>query len=487
MGGVVEGLVLSYHVAIVEKDRFPSRYKSISQMRPTLSGLQHLSANKGWISMVTQLNTLEGPESESQNIRQSFAEILGDKYHYANAINSSLLWTVGYTPYIPPVLKGRSFPSVESFFLDEWEPLTLQQTPQVLSTSVSIKEDNLNQSSAGLVSQVLSTSVAIMENDLIQSAAGLVSQVLSTSVSIVENDLIQSAAGLVSQVLSTSVSIAENDLIQSAAGLVSQVLSTSVSIVENDLIQSSAGLVSQVLSTSVSIVENDLIQSAAGLVSQVLSTSVSIVENDLIQSAAGLESQVLSTSVSIVENDLIQSAAGLVSQVLSTSVSIVENDLIQSAAGLVSQVLSTSVSIVENDRFQSATNLVSQVEDSTLRASNQPEVHVADVSTKGSRLTITVSMGSTKSSHVALREVDASATSLEQSAEKMSTSTTDVNDISSTAAAKKKKRWGLFSSLWRALRGKNKKPAKVASKKEDEINKDESRLTCHHNTIQGDH
>ncbi|XP_045075119.1 uncharacterized protein LOC121532520 [Coregonus clupeaformis] len=294
------------------------------------------AVNSGWISMVTQLNTLEGPESESQNIRQSFAEILGDKYHYANAINSSLLWTVGYTPYIPPVLKGRSFPSVESFFLDEWEPLTLQQTPQVLSTSVSIKEDNLNQSSAGLVSQVLSTSVAIMENDLIQSAAGLVSQVLSTSVSIVENDLIH-------------------------------------------------------------------------------------------------------------------------------------------------------VSIVENDRFQSATNLVSQDEDSTLRASNQPEVHVADVSTKGSRLTITISMGSTKSSHVALREVDASATSLEQSAEKMSTSTTDVNDISSTAAAKKKKRCGLFSSLWRALRGKNKKPAKVASKKEDEINKDESRLTCHHNTIQGDH
>ncbi|CAB1344607.1 unnamed protein product, partial [Coregonus sp. 'balchen'] len=81
--------------------------------------------------------------------------------------------------------------------------------------------------------------------------------------------------------------------------------------------------------------------------------------------------------------------------------------LIQSAAGLVCQVLSTSVSIVENDRFQSATNLVSQDEDSTLRASNQPEVHVAD--------------------------------------------------------------------------------AKVASKKEDEINKDESRLTCHHNTIQGDH
>ncbi|XP_045074927.1 uncharacterized protein LOC121560190 [Coregonus clupeaformis] len=267
------------------------------------------AVNSGWISMVTQLNTLEGPESESQNIRQSFAEILGDKYHYTNAINSSLLWTVGYTPYIPPVLKGRSFPSVESFFLDEWEPLTLQQTPRFC----------------------------------------------------------------------------------------------------------------------------------------------------------------------------------LVSQVLSTSVSIVENDLIQSAAGLVSQVLSTSVSIVENDRFQSATNLVSQDEDSTLRASNQPEVHVADVSTKGSRLTITISMGSTKSSHVALREVDASATSLEQSAEKMSTSTTDVNDISSTAAAKKKKRCGLFSSLWRALRGKNKKPAKVASKKEDEINKDESRLTCHHNTIQGDH
>ncbi|KAK6300576.1 hypothetical protein J4Q44_G00286740 [Coregonus suidteri] len=308
--------------------------------------------NSGWISMVTQLNALDGPESESQNIRQSFAEVLGDKYHYTNAIDSSLLWTVGYTPYIPPALKGRSFPSVESFFLDEWEPLTLLQTLQVMSTSVSI-----------------------MENDLIQSAAGLVSQVLSTSVAVVENDLIQSAAGLVSQVLSTSVAV--------------------------------------------------------------------------------------------VENDLIQSATGLVSQVLSTSVSIVENDLIQSAAGLVSPVLSTSVSIVENDLLQTATNLVSQDDDSTLRASNQPEVHVADVSTKGSRLTITIYLGSTKSSHVALREVDASATSLEQSAEKMSTSTTDVNDISSTAAAKKKKRCGLFSSLWRALRGKNKKPAKVASKKED--------------------
>ncbi|XP_045061669.1 uncharacterized protein LOC121532529 [Coregonus clupeaformis] len=310
--------------------------------------------------MVTQLNALDGPESESQNIRQSFAEVLGDKYHYTNAIDSSLLWTVGYTPYIPPALKGRSFPSVESFFLDEWEPLTLLQT-----------------------------------------------------------------------------------------------------------LQSAAGLVSQVLSTSVAIVENDLIQSAAGLVSQVLSTSVAVVENDLIHSATVLVSQVLSTSVAVVENDLIQSATGLVSQVLSTSVSIVENDLIQSAAGLVSPVLSTSVSIVENDLLQTATNLVSQDDDSTLRASNQPEVHVADVSTKGSRLTITIYLGSTKSSHVALREVDASATSLEQSAEKMSTSTTDINDISSTAAAKKKKRCGLFSSLWRALRGKNKKPAKVASKKED--------------------
>ncbi|XP_029596111.1 topoisomerase I damage affected protein 7-like isoform X2 [Salmo trutta] len=463
--------------------------------------------NSGWNSMVTQLNTLEGPESARQNIRQSFAEELGDKYHYANAIDSSLLWTVGYTPYIPPALKGRSFPSVESFFLDEWEPLTLLQTPQVLSTSVSIEEDNLIQSDTGVVSQVLSTSVAIVENDLIQSDTGLVSQVLSTSVSIVESDLIQSAAGLGSQVLSTSVSIMENDLIQSAAGLVSQVLSTSVSIVENDLIQSAAGVVSQVLSTSVAIVENDLIQSAAGLVSQVLSTSVSIVENDLIQSAAGLVSQVLSTSVAIVESDLIQSAAVLVSQVLSTSVAIVENDLIQSAAGLVSQVLSTSVSIeednliqsaaglvsqvlstsvaiVENDLIQSATNLMSQHNDSTLRDSNQPEIHVGDISTKRSRLTITISMFSTKSCLVALHEVDASATSLEQSAEKMSTSTTDVNNI--LTAASKKNRCGLFSSLWRALRGKNKKPVKVASKKEDEINKDVSSLT-HHNTTQGDH
>ncbi|CAB1344583.1 unnamed protein product, partial [Coregonus sp. 'balchen'] len=125
-------------------------------------------------------------------------------------------------------LKGRSFPSVESFFLDEWEPLTLQQTPQVLSTSVSIVKNDLIQSAAGLVSQVLFTSVSIVENDLIQSAAGLVSQVLSTSVSIVENDLIQSAAGLVSLVLSTSVAIMENYLIQSAAGCVYQVLSTSV-------------------------------------------------------------------------------------------------------------------------------------------------------------------------------------------------------------------------------------------------------------------
>ncbi|XP_020340411.1 uncharacterized protein LOC109892321 [Oncorhynchus kisutch] len=184
-----------------------------------------------WITMVTQLNTLEGPESESQNIHQSVAEVLGDKYHYANAIDSSLLWTVGYAPYIPPALKGRSFPSVESFFLDEWEPLTLLQTPQVLSTSVSIEEDNLIQSAAGIVSQVLSTNVAIVENDLIQFAAGVMSQVLSTSVAIVENDLIQSAAGLVSQVLSTNIAIVENDLFQSATGLVSQVLSTNVAIV----------------------------------------------------------------------------------------------------------------------------------------------------------------------------------------------------------------------------------------------------------------
>ncbi|KAM9490406.1 uncharacterized protein ACWYII_003111 [Salvelinus alpinus] len=369
--------------------------------------------------MVTQLNTLDldGPESESQNVHQSFPELLGDKYHYANAIDSSLLWTVGYTPYIPPALKGRSFPSVESFFLDEWEPLTLMQTPQVMSTSVSIKEDNLIQSAAGLVSLVLSTSVAILENDLIQSAAGLVSLVLSTNVAIVENDLVQSAAGLVSQVLSTSVSIEEDNLLQSAAGLVSQDLSTNVAITENDLIQSAAGLVSQVLSTSISIVENDLIQFAAGLVSHELSTKVVIVEKDLIQSA---------------------------------------------------------------------TNLMSQDGDSTPRASNQPEVLVADVSTKRSSLTITISMVSTNSCLVALHEVDASATSLEQSAEKMSTSTTDVNDIS-TAAAKTKKRCGLFPSLWRALRGKNKKPAKVASKKEDEINKDASSLTCHHNTTQGDH
>ncbi|XP_014029501.1 uncharacterized protein isoform X2 [Salmo salar] len=394
--------------------------------------------NSGWMSMVTQLNALGGPESESQKFRQSFAEELGDKYHYANAIDSSLLWNVGYTPYIPQALKGRSFPSVESFFLDEWEPLTLLQTPQVLSTSVSIEEDNLIQSDTGLVSQVLSTSVAIVENDLIQSAAGLVSQVLSTSVSIEEDNLIQSAAVLVSQVLSTSVSIEEDHLIQYDGSLVSQVLSTSVAIVENDLIQSTAVLVSQVLSTSVAIVENDLIQSAAVLVSQVLSTSVAIVENDLIQSAAVLVSQVLSTSVAIVENDLIQSA----------------------------------------------TNLMSQHNDSTLRDSNQPEIHVAEVSTKRSRLVITISMFSTKSCLVALHEVDASATSLEQSAEKMSTSTTDVNNISTAAA--KKKRCGLFSSLWRALRGKNKKPVKVASKKEDEINKDVSSLT-HHNTTQGDH
>ncbi|XP_014029492.1 uncharacterized protein isoform X1 [Salmo salar] len=417
--------------------------------------------NSGWMSMVTQLNALGGPESESQKFRQSFAEELGDKYHYANAIDSSLLWNVGYTPYIPQALKGRSFPSVESFFLDEWEPLTLLQTPQVLSTSVSIEEDNLIQSDTGLVSQVLSTSVAIVENDLIQSAAGLVSQVLSTSVSIEEDNLIQSAAVLVSQVLSTSVSIEEDHLIQYDGSLVSQVLSTSVSIEEDHLIQYDGSLVSQVLSTSVAIVENDLIQSTAVLVSQVLSTSVAIVENDLIQSAAVLVSQVLSTSVAIVENDLIQSAAVLVSQVLSTSVAIVENDLIQSA-----------------------TNLMSQHNDSTLRDSNQPEIHVAEVSTKRSRLVITISMFSTKSCLVALHEVDASATSLEQSAEKMSTSTTDVNNISTAAA--KKKRCGLFSSLWRALRGKNKKPVKVASKKEDEINKDVSSLT-HHNTTQGDH
>ncbi|XP_045563185.1 topoisomerase I damage affected protein 7-like isoform X1 [Salmo salar] len=457
--------------------------------------------NSGWMSMVTQLNALGGPESESQKFRQSFAEELGDKYHYANAIDSSLLWTVGYTPYIPPALKGRSFPSVESFFLDEWEPLTLLQTPQVLSTSVSIEEDNLIQSTAGLVSQDLSTSVAIVENDLIQSAAGLVSQVLSTSVSIEEDNLIQSAAGLVSQVLSTSVAIVENDLIQSAAGLVSQVLSTSVAIVENDLIQSAAGLVSQVLSTSVAIVESDLIQSAAGLVSQVLSTSVAIVENDLIQSAAGLVSQVLSTSVTIVENDRIQSAAGLVSQVLSTSVSIVENDRIQSAAGLVSQVLSTSVSIVENDLIQSAAGVVSQVlstsvaivesdliqsaaglvsqelsssdarvkdrDDSTLRDSNQPEVHVADVSTKRSRLVITISMFSTESCNASVHEVDAIATSLEHSAEKMSTSTADGHIVSSTAVANQKKtRGGFVSALRRLFTRKNRKPAKVASKKE---------------------
>ncbi|XP_031654983.1 topoisomerase I damage affected protein 7-like [Oncorhynchus kisutch] len=352
--------------------------------------------------MVTQLNALGGPESESQNIVQSFAEVLGDKYHYENTINSSLLWTVGYTPYIPPALKGRSFPSVESFFLDEWDPLTLLQTPQVLSTSVSIEEDNL-----------------------IQSAAGLVSQVLSTSVAIVENYLIQSAAGLVSQVLSTSVSIEEDNLIQSAAGLVFLVLSTSVSIVENDLIQSAAGLVSQVLSTSVFIVENDLIQSAAGLVSQVLSTSVSIVENDLIQSAAGLVSQVLSTSVAIMENDLIQSAAGLVSQVLSSSDARVK------------------------DR-----------DDSTLRDSNQLEVHVADVSTKRSRLVITISMFSSESGNASVHEVDAIATSLEHSAEKMSTSTANGHIVSSTAVANQKKtRGGFISSLRRLFTRKNRMPA----------------------------
>ncbi|XP_031655546.1 uncharacterized protein LOC116355495 [Oncorhynchus kisutch] len=315
------------------------------------------------MSTVTQLNALGGPEAESQNIVQSFAEVLGDKYHYENTINSSLLWTVGYTPYIPPALKGRSFPSVESFFLDEWDPLTLLQTPQVLSTSVSIEEDNL--------------------------------------------------------------------------------------------IQSAAGLVFLVLSTSVSIVENDLIQSAAGLVSQVLSTSVSIVENDLIQSAAGLVSQVLSTSVSIVENDLIQSAAGLVSQVLSTSVSIVENDLIQSAAGLVSQVLSSSDARVK-DR-----------DDSTLRDSNQPEVHVADVSTKRSRLVITISMFSSESGNASVHEVDAIATSLEHSAEKMSTSTANGHIVSSTAVANQKKtRGGFISSLRRLFTRKNRMPAKVASKKE---------------------
>ncbi|XP_029545268.1 topoisomerase I damage affected protein 7-like isoform X2 [Salmo trutta] len=388
--------------------------------------------NSGWISTVTNLNTRGGPESKSQNIRLSFAEELGDKYHYANAIDSSLLWTVGYTPYIPPALKGRSFPSVKSFFQDEWEPLTLLQTPQVLSTSVSIEEDNLIQSAAGLVSQVLSTSVTIMENDLIQSSAGLVSQVLSTSVAIMENDLIQSAAGLVSQGLSTSISIVENDLIQSAAGLVSQVLSTSVTIVENDLIQSAAGLVSQVLSTSVAIVENDLIQSAAGLVSQVLSTSVAIVENDLIQSSAGLVSQVLSTSVTIMENDLIQSAAGLMSQELSSSDARVK------------------------DR-----------DDSTLRDSNQPEVQVADVSTKRSRLVITISMFSTESCNASVHEVDAIATSLEHSAEKMSTSTTDGHIVSSTAIANQKKtRGGFVSALQRLFTRKNRKPAKVASKKE---------------------
>eukprot|EP00063_Salmo_salar_P058372 XP_014033207.1 PREDICTED: uncharacterized protein LOC106588582 [Salmo salar] len=342
--------------------------------------------NSGWMSMVTQLNALGGPESESQKFRQSFAEELGDKYHYANAIDSSLLWTVGYTPYIPAALKGRSFPSVESFFLDEWEPLTLLQTPQVLSTSVSIEEDNLIQSDTGLVSQVLSTSVSIEEDNLIQSDTVLVSQVLSTSVAIVENDLIQSAAGLVSQVLSTSVSIVENDLIQSAAGLVSQVMSTSVAIVESDLIQSAAGLVSQVLSTSVSIMENDLIQSAAGLVSQELSSSDARVK----------------------------------------------------------------------DR-----------DDSTLRDSNQPEVHVADVSTKRSRLVITISMFSTESCNASVHEVDAIATSLEHSAEKMSTSTADGHIVSSTAVANQKKtRGGFVSALRRLFTRKNRKPAKVASKKE---------------------
>ncbi|XP_035602286.2 uncharacterized protein LOC118364695 [Oncorhynchus keta] len=348
--------------------------------------------NSGWMSTVTQLNTLGGPESESQNIVQSFAEVLGDKYHYENAIDSSLHWTVGYTPYIPPALKGRSFPSAESFFLDEWEPLTLLQTPQVLSTSVSIEE--------GRQPSVLSS--------LMQSA-----------------------------------------------GLVSQVLSTSVSIVENDLIQSAAGLVSQVLSTSVVIVENDLIQSAAGLVSQVLSTSVVIVENDLIQSAAGLVSQVLSTNVTIVDNYLIQSAAGLVSQVLSTSVTIVENYLIQSAAGLVSQVLSSSDARVKDH------------DDSTLRDSNQPEVHVADVSTKRSRLVITISMFSTVSCNASVHEVDAIATSLEHSAEKMSTSTADGHIVSSTTVANQKKtRGGFVSSLRTLFTRKNRMPAKVASKKE---------------------
>ncbi|XP_052383781.1 uncharacterized protein LOC127932315 [Oncorhynchus keta] len=315
------------------------------------------------MSTVTKLNTRGGPESESQNIYQCVADVLGDQYHYANAIDSSLIWTVGYTPYIPPALKGRSFPSVENFFLDEWEPLTVLQTPQVLSTSVSIEEDNLIQSAAGLVSQVLSTSVAIVENDLIQSAAGLVSQVLSTSVAIVENDLIQSAAGLVSQVLSTSVAI--------------------------------------------------------------------------------------------VESDLIQSAAGLVSQVLSTSVAIVENDLIQSAAGLLSQVLSSSDTRVK-DRI-----------DSTLRDSNQPEVHVADVSTERSRLVITISMFSIESSNASVPEVDAIATSLEHWAEEMSTSTTDGHIVSSTAVANQKKTRSEFvSSLRRLFTRKNRMPAKVASKKE---------------------
>ncbi|XP_055770327.1 uncharacterized protein LOC129846424 [Salvelinus fontinalis] len=342
--------------------------------------------NSGWISTVTELNTRGDPDSESQNIRQSVAEVLGDKYHYANAIDSSLLWTVGYTPYIPPALKGRSFPSVESFFLDEWEPLTLLQTPQVLSTSVSIEEDNLIQSDAGVVSQVLSTSVAVVENDLIQSAAGLVSQVLSTSVAILENDLIQSAAGLVSQLLSTSVAIVENDLIQSAAGLVSQVLFTSVAIVENDLIQSAAGLVSQVLSTSVDIVENDLIQSDTGLVSQ--------------------------------------------------------------------ELFSSDARVKDRD-------------DSTLRDSNQPEVHVADFSTKRSSLVITISMFSTESCNASVHEGDAIATSLEHSTEKMSTSTADGHIVSSTAVANQKNtRGGFVSSLRRLFTRKNRKPAKVASKKE---------------------
>ena len=135
------------------------------------------------------------------------------------------------------------------------------------------------------------------------------------------------------------------------------------------------------------------------------------------------------------------------SQVLSTSVSIVENDLIQSAAGLVSQVLSSSDARVK-DR-----------DDSTLRDSKQPEVHVADVSTKRSRLVITISMFSTESCNASVHEVDAIATSLEHSAEKMSTSTADGHIVSSTAVANQKEtRGGFVSSLRRLFTRKNRMP-----------------------------